>query len=274
MSNLVRWILIAVCIWLQQIYAQETEITINNNGPAKLVNYKDRVISLRININSDVLKAQYLFIEVNTTHLLEITHGYEGEKSQIACTAAGRTTCVFKTSDIKQYVESPQGYKIKVKITGEEKGDVIPYLLGIGVADSVPFLADQEHKIVLHQIKKLITTATITADPKAKKLRFQIRAHTGSEFTNLRAFVNFNKENAPDAQQHDAELEHLDSHRIGIISRPSEPLFCSSFGTKTQTACMYTFSIEGDDIHSLDLTLAQSTSREEIVAERTYVEKS
>lgn len=274
MKALLNALLLAICVGLQQVCAQEIDLKISKTGPAKLTTYNESSTSFKVSISPEALKAQFVFIELSTTNLLEISHGHEAGSLFTACTAAGKTTCVFKSEDIRKFVESPQGYKIVVKVAGENNDIIAPYSLGIGTADSVPFQADLEHKIVLHKINKLVTTATITSKPDTDKLRLQVRAHTGSEFTSLRAFVNFNKQEIPDAQMHDAELEHIDSHRVGIIATTnSELLFCSSYGSnKTKTECKYTLTIEGEDMHSLDITLTQAPKREEVVTERTYVD--
>ena len=91
---------------------------------------------------------------------MDVTHGQIGEPMRLVCSSVGRVVCVLDMADVKQKIQSPEGYKIVV--TPNSGSDAVkPYYVAIIAADTVLLQDFLDQKIVLHNLTSLYASAMI-----------------------------------------------------------------------------------------------------------------
>jgi hypothetical protein len=133
----------------------------------------------------------------------------------------------------------------------------------------VTLIPGAHQRVYFHNLEKVEAQISIPPVENTFKVRFQTKAYTQEQYSNLMVYVNFEKQDFPSEAYHDFQLQHLDSHRMASMVSRTDGYFCDP--KKFQKPCVYKLLLVGKLVSSASITIRPLGKVENIESELTYV---
>jgi hypothetical protein len=242
----------------------------------KTVVYEKKLSDLEtifsLEIDKDLRSSKYLYLQVSSTDLVEVKMG-KPQKLVVACSGYANFTCVTEMATLVDEISGPEGFRLKVVVVRPDGSNLTsPVSFGVSVSDFVTLIAGAHQRIYFHNLAQVEAQIWIPPVEKTFKTRFQAKAYTQEQYSNLMIYVNFEKQDFPTEAYHDFQLQHLDSHRMASIVSRADGFFCDP--KKFQKPCVYKLLLVGKLVSSASITIRPLGKVENIDTELTYVASS
>lgn len=222
-----------------------------------------------LEIDRDLRTAKYFYLQVSSVDLVEVRMG-KPQKLGLACSGYANFTCVSEMSSIAEDVSGPEGFRLKVTVVRPDGSNLTsPVSFGVSVNDYVTLIPGSHQRIYFHSLAHVEAQISIPPVENTFKTRFQAKAYTQEEYSNLMVYVNFEKQEFPTEAYHDFQLLHLDSHRMATMVSRTDGFFCDA--KKFQKPCVYKLLLVGNQVSSASITIRPLGKVENIESELTYV---
>lgn len=223
-----------------------------------------------LEIDRDLRSSTYLYLQISSADLVEVRMG-KPQKLVMACSGYANFTCVSEMSSLVDKISGPEGYRLKVTVVRPDGSNLTtPISFGVSVSDYVTLIPGAHQRIYFHNLEKVEAQISIPPVENTFKARFQSKAYTQEQYSNLMVYVNFEKQDFPSEAYHDFQLQHLDSHRMATMVTRTDGFFCDP--KKFQKPCNYKLLLVGKKVSSASITIRPLGKVENIESELTYVD--